>query len=189
MVPLATAIVAHVFLSDEKINVNKIAGLLLAFGGAVFLILTNTTGVADLELNIFGPLFALAAVVSISVGTVFARARLKDLKSVVATTGQAVTAFIFVSPFAFIATQADYSAISINSWLAVGYNGLVGSFVAFWLSFILIKKYGATSAMLPTYIIPLISGVFGALLLGEIISLPLIVGAVVILSGVFLANR
>ena len=94
-----------------------------------------------------------------------------------------------IAPFAFWLTRADFSGVTWRGWLAVSYNGIIGSFVAFWLVFTIIKRYGATSSVLPSYLMPSIAGIFGAALLGEIISLPLVLAAVVILLGIYFASR
>jgi len=189
MSPIATAIVAHFWLSDERLKAAKIAGLLLATTGVLFLIFTNTSGIPKVTLNIRGPLLALVGVIAIAFSTVYTRVRLKEVKPLVVSTWQTLAGALAVAPFAFWLVKVDPSVVTWKGWLAVSYNGLVGSFLAFWLTFTIIKKYGATSSVLPTYLMPAVAGIFGAILLGEIISVPLAVGAFVILLGVSLASR
>ncbi len=45
-IPLFTAVLAHFWLPQERLTMRKVAGLLLAFAGVVFLIVTRTTGLA-----------------------------------------------------------------------------------------------------------------------------------------------
>jgi len=189
MSPLVTALGAHFWLPDEKLKTAKVVGLLLALSGVVFLIFTNTTGIPDVKLDIRGPALALFAVGCIAFTTVYTRVRLRQVKPLVVSTWQTLAGFIAVAPFVFTLSRFDIAAVSWKGWLAVTYNGIVGSFLAFWLTFTIIKRFGATASVLPTYLMPAVAGVFGAVLLGEIISLPLAAAALVILFGVFLSSR
>ncbi|MEX0622181.1 MAG: DMT family transporter [Candidatus Woykebacteria bacterium] len=189
MSPLATALVAHFLLSDERLKAAKIIGLLLATSGVLFLIFTNTSGIPKVTLDIRGPLLSLIGVVAIAFSTVYTRARLKEVRPLVVSTWQTLAGALVVAPFAFWLVRPDLSLVTWKGWLAVTYNGLVGSFIAFWLTFTIIKRYGATSSVLPTYLMPAVAGIFGTVLLGELITFPLLIGAVIILAGVFLAKK
>jgi len=107
----------------------------------------------------------------------------------VVTGGQMAVGLLCAVPMALLLSTLDLSAVAGRGWLAVAYTGLIGSFVGFILFFYMIKRFGATTAALPTYVMPAVSAGLGAVMLGEVITLPLIAGAGLILLGVFLAGR
>ena len=191
LIPLFTAVIAHRWLAHERLSGAKLIGLLVALSGVVLLILTRTTGISENggSVDLRGPALVLFGVLAASSAAVFTRARLKDADLFVVTAGQIAVAFIAVSIFVPFFSDLDLSAVTIKGWFSVFYTGLIGSYLAFLLNFYLIKRYGATTSTLPTYIMPAVSAILGALLLGELITLPLVLGAIIILLGVFLSNR
>ncbi len=191
LIPLFTAIMAHLWLAQEKLNPTKLAGLVVGLTGVIFLLLTRTTGIAEAgtAFNPQGPLLALAGVFVAAASGVYARLRLAQADFIVVTAGQMLAGFLSVLPFAVTLSSLNLANVSWRGGFSVFYTGIIGSFLAFLLVFYMIKHFGATTATLPTYIMPAVSGILGALILGEIITFPLIVGAVIILFGVFLASR
>jgi drug/metabolite transporter (DMT)-like permease len=68
--------------------------------------------------------------------------------------------------------------------------GLVCGAVAYLLYFRLIADIGATGALTVTYLIPVFGVAWGALFLGETISLPMLLGAALVIAGtVFVLQR
>ena len=178
-------------LAQEKLNPTKLAGLVVGLTGVIFLLLTRTTGIAEAgtAFNPQGPLLALAGVFVAAASGVYARLRLAQADFIVVTAGQMLAGFLSVLPFAVTLSSLNLANVSWRGGFSVFYTGIIGSFLAFLLVFYMIKHFGATTATLPTYIMPAVSGILGALILGEIITFPLIIGAVIILFGVFLASR
>ncbi len=186
--PLFTGLLAHFFLSSEKLNKNLLIGLVVSLAGAAYLISTKTNGLIE-GFNVKGPLITLVGILMIAGGTVYARARLSKEDPFVVSSLQTFAALILITAIVLALGKFKLDHISLKAWGAVAYNGLVGSFIAFWLSFVLIKKFGATTSALASYVMPVVSSVLGVILLSEIISLSLVLGAIIILFGLFLALR
>jgi|SRR4051812_234144 drug/metabolite transporter (DMT)-like permease len=74
----------------------------------------------------------------------------------------------------------------VMSMLALG---LVCGALAYVLYFRLIADIGATGALTVTYLIPIFGVLFGALFLGEALSLQVIVGALIVIAGTVLVLR
>lgn len=186
--PLVTAIVANFFLDSEKLNSRLLVGLIVSFSGVVFLIATRSSGLAG-SFDIRGPLAVLAGVLMVAAGGVYARKRLAAEDPLVVSAAQSIAAFMVVTVVVVASGKWHLGAISPEGWFAIFYNGIVGSYIAFWLVFILVKKFGATASALPGYVMPVVSALLGAVMLGEVITLPLVIGALLILAGVFTASR
>ncbi len=191
LVPIFTGVMAHWWLAQERLHRSRVAGLTVGFLGVALLILTRTTGLAGSggELDVRGPLLSLAGVLFGSASAVYTRLRLRQVDALVVAAGQNVVAWAVVLPLALVLSPVDLSAISPRGWFSVAYNGLVSSFAGILVIFYMIRRFGATPAALSTYVIPLVSVSLGAVLLGEVITLPLVGGAGLILAGVYLAGR
>ena len=114
--------------------------------------------------------------------------RLPDQDSMVVTMGQVVVSLPIVIAFALFEPRPDLAALEFMDWFSIAWAGLVGSYLGYLLLFVLLKRYGATSGALPGYVIPVISMLLGAVLLDEVITAPLIIGALLVLAGVFLVS-
>ena len=186
--PIFTAVLAHLFLKGERLHKNLLIGLTIALAGVALLIVTRSSGLAGGVFSIKGPVFAFIGVLSAAVGSVYAKSHLNKEDVFVVSAAQTLAAFIFVTAIVFIFKKFQVGQVSPMGWFAVFYNGIVGSFIAFWLTFTLIKKYGATASALPNYIMPVVSTLLGSVFLGELITFPLLAGALVVLVGVFFSS-
>lgn len=191
MVPLFTGVMAHLWLAQERLTLAKGLGLIVAFAGVLFLILTRTTGLAGIAggFEVSAQLLALAGAIISAAGVVYARRRLRAVDAVVVTAGQMATGFVLTLPFAVILNTTNIAAVTWHGWFAMLYSAMIGSYLGFLLLFYMVKRFSATVSVLPAYLMPPVSATLGAIFLGEIITLPLIGSAILILVGLFLASK
>ena len=191
LIPLFTGVMAHFWVPGERLTRTRVAGLVLAMAGLAILLSTRTTGLAEEvnRLDVRGQLLALGGSLAAAASGIYARLRLRTVDAFVATGGETVVALLLVAPVAVAYGPFNAAALTWRGWLAAAYNGVVGSYIAFYLILYMIQRFGVTTAALSTLVQPMAAAIIGALLLGEILTLPLTVGAACILSGVFLAER
>jgi drug/metabolite transporter (DMT)-like permease len=92
-------------------------------------------------------------------------------------------------PLALIALMTWPARLpSLKAWVAVFALGIGGTGVAYPLYFRLIRNVGPTRAISVTYLVPAFGMVWGAIFLREAITLPMIIGAIVILLGIGLTS-
>ena len=186
--PLITALMAHLILHNEKITRRLLLGLSMALFGVILLFATRTNGLG-MNFTIKGPLLALLGVVIAAFGTIYTRLRLSNEDPVVISSLQTFVAFITLFIIILLLGKLSLGHVSPIGWFAISYNSIVGSYIAFWLTFVVIKKYGATASSLFSYVMPVVSAILGTIFLGEIITLPLILGGCLILAGLFFATK
>lgn len=184
-IPIFTAVIAHLTLKNEKISKKLLFGLATALLGVIYLFATKTSGLTIFDVK--GPLLVMIGVLISSTGTVYARAHLSHDDPLVVSALQTMAAFLVLSIIVFSLGKFQLGPMSTISWVAIIYNSIAGSYIGFWLTFTLIKRYGATAGALSSYIMPAVSGFLGAVLLGEVVSLSLVVGAILIFLGIFFA--
>jgi drug/metabolite transporter (DMT)-like permease len=73
--------------------------------------------------------------------------------------------------------------------ISIGYLSLFGTVAGFVWYFEAVKKLGAAQGAVFIFFVPVSAIIFGALILDEKITLSLLMGAILILSGVYLVNR
>ena len=187
-VPLFSLIIAHFALSDEKITGFKVLGLASGFIGIVILASRNL-GEEGLGGSFAGQLAVLVAALCYAGATVYMRRNLRHLKPMVVSGGALLTASVATLSAALLIDGAPVLGdISAQSGVAVLVLGLLNTYVAYLIFYWIIDRWGATRATLVTYVMPPVGLTLGAIFLGEVVDVRLVVGAVLIVAGVALVN-
>lgn len=191
-IPALTVLMAHFFLRDEKLNLTRGLGVLLALAGAVLLAARNETGLAEAgEGNVIGYAYALAGMLALSTMTVYVRKFMQNLPSLQVASGRVVTAAVVMFPVALLTDgfALDRSVIDAYGWFALLYSTLMATFFGMILEVSNIQRFGASTSSIVSYLIPIVAGFGGVLLLGERITVGILIGISLILGGIFLINR
>jgi drug/metabolite transporter (DMT)-like permease len=171
-------------LLGERLNARRVLGLVIGVVG-VALVTRPEPGA-----TLVYPAIIAALVAAFCYG--LAGAYMKRWASGVPSRGMAVgtqlAAGVLLIPFiALWPPAAAPTPLVAASMLALG---LVCGAVAYLLYFRLIADIGATGALTVTYLIPVFGVAWGALFLGETISLPMLLGAALVIAGtVFVLQR
>ena len=181
--PIFAAVVAWAWLG-EKLNISRIAGLLVGTIG-VWLLVSDKIG-ASMGDTTLAVIAALAASFLYGVGGNFTRRYASHVKPLAVATGSQVGAALVLFPVAIV-TWPD-TAISTRAWVAAVLMGLFSTALAYILYFRLIANVGPTKAITVTYLIPLFAMLLGAVVIDEPVTGAMIVGCAVILLGTALAT-
>ncbi len=188
LVPLGTATIAHFLLPDEPMNVAKAVGLIIAFLGVAFLLLSGDSGLEEGGKPLVAAVLAIGAVLSISFAGVFARGRAGLIDPVELTWMQFTVGVVLVGGMMLV-YEGLPGSISVWGWALIVYLTVVGSIVPFLLFFWLLKHVAVTRASLVGYVVPLVALVAGIVLLDEKLQAGIAVGGLLILVGVVLTDR
>lgn len=181
--PVLTGLLAWPVLG-ERLTGFKVAGLLLGFGGIVAV----STGAFQGSTSVLGIGYAVVAALTWSVGTVYfkgVQGRVPALWAVglpFLAGGVVLTAVGLV----FEAGGVSWSTAFV---VALLYAALVGTALAWFLWFTLVAAGEASTAATYIFFVPLISIMVGAVWLGERLSGSLLLGAGLVVAGVYLVNR
>lgn len=188
--PALTVCLAHFVLPDELLNRRKAFGVTLSLGGALMLALSGEDGLPDVtEAVPTGYLLVTLAMVFSAVMIIYARKYLRDYDSYDVGSIRIFTTALAVTPFSLLTVGFDFSAVDGAGVLALLYSAVVGTFLGLLLSFYNIKRFGATPAVMTTYLIPIVAGIGGVLLLGEEITGTMVFGMIVIVGGIALLQQ
>jgi drug/metabolite transporter (DMT)-like permease len=185
-VPLFVIVLAPLFLPDERITLNRVAGLAVGFVGVIMLFLPD---LGVLEGN--SPLgwFALmGSAVAYAVGNVYAKRHVKGLRPMIPALFQVGFALLTSTVLALVIDQPIGRVnVTPQALFAVVWLGVLGSGLAYLAYFRLLKDWGATRTSLVSYLLPVLGIALGALA-GEAITASRLIGTALIIGGVALVN-
>lgn len=187
-IPPVTAVWAHFLLADERLNRRKALGLSLSLAGVAVLIATGESGLPAGGRPGLAVALILVGIVVASFGGVHARMHAPGHHLLDLAVPQFTVGALVLLP-AMLAVEGLPTGISPAGWGVIAYMGVVGTFVPSLLFFWMLQRVGATTASLPSYVIPVIALAGGALLLGEQVTLIMGLGGALILTGVLLTER
>jgi drug/metabolite transporter (DMT)-like permease len=188
--PAITVAMAHFLLTDEQLNRRKIFGIALALSGAILMIALGETGLPSVTVaNPLGYLLVLLAMLSGSFATVYARKYMQAMDSLDVGSIRMWVAAICTVPISYLMVGFDLSAVDTKGYAALAWATLAGTFIGMLLSFFIIKRFGATASSMTAYIIPIFSSILGVLLLKETVTIGMVGGMVLMLSGIMILNQ
>lgn len=186
--PILIIILSAIFLK-EKISRNQLVGLMLALLGVSFII---TNGHLEVLLTMtYEPidLILLGAVVCWALYSVIGRVVLRKYSSIVSTTYAVAFGTIMLFPFALAETSFEDLAVSTSSaWIAIGHMSVFVTVISFIMYYYGIQQIGASKASIFINFMPISAVVMASLILGEALTLPHLIGAFFVLTGVTLST-
>lgn len=187
--PLLTALAAALLLR-ERLRHGQMVGLALGFAGILIAISPSLAGLFSSGLSgIAVPVFVnLAAMVSVTLGTLYQKRFLGsgDLRTIavwqyLGAVAVTLPLALFLEDLRFDATPA---AIGAMVWSVFGLSmGAVG------LMLYLIRRGEVSRTASLLYMMPPLVAVEATVIFGEPLSLPMMVGTVIVVAGVYLVNR
>ncbi len=184
--PLFTALIAWFWLGDA-LNRWRSLGLALGFAGVAGLALVKSLAggaVGGLQFDL-PTLLAIAACLAGTLmygyAAIFSKRYLTGVPAMALAAGsQAAAGLALLVPA--LLTWPD-QAPSGRDWAIAAALSVLASGVAYILYFRLLSRVGPTQASTVTFLVPVFASVWGGLVLGERVSLPMALGGAVILAG------
>jgi len=185
-VPLFTIVIAHFWLSDDKMTLQKALGLLVGFAGVVVL-MSEDLGVST-KSSVIGQGAVILASVFYAWSAVFARKTTQHVAGLARGASPLITAAIFMWVTApFIEKPFQIPSMPLT-WVAALWLGVLGSGVALLMFYYLLHEVGPTRASLVTYLFPVGGVIFGVIFLNEHLSWQLLAGTLLIISSLAVVN-
>jgi O-acetylserine/cysteine efflux transporter len=185
--PILVGVLAWLILG-EPLSAAKLVGLLLGFSGIVAVSLGSLTG-AENAISTVGIIFGAGSALSWALGTVYFKkyeARISTLWAVAMTFlvgGMVLTVLgLLVERWKVISWSGEFVASLL-------YSGLVGISLAWVIWFALVRAGEASRVAAYVFAVPLSAVLIGVVILGEPLGYTLLIGAALVLSGIYLANR
>jgi drug/metabolite transporter (DMT)-like permease len=185
LAPIATILLERIIFK-VKFTIKKSAGAMISLIGVFSII-----GVANGALGIsWGDFNILIAMLCLSISILFIRGLAKTMDTFIITVYSTVLGSVLMIPAAGVENLVSGSVIShsLLMWILLAFAGVIAQGVAgFWWNKG-VAKVGAGTASMFMNIQPFVAILASHFILGNHISLNQIIGGILVLLGVFIAN-
>lgn len=188
LTPIFVIIVGALFF-HSKTSTNKILGIFIAFTGSILLLLSK--GHLQESQNLLYVSFIVLATICYGINVNMVHKFLPEIGSIqiaaLALTLNAIPALIILIFTGYFSSPLTDSGILYSTGHAA-LLGIFGTAIASILFYILIKRAGAVFSSMVTYGIPIVANFWG-MIYGEEVGWKQFACLLLILAGVYLANR
>ena len=185
--PFVVALLLPRLVPSEKLRAMQWAGLLLAFAGVA---LAFSEGFAQGRSHLLGDALALAAGTFWGLTTLVLRASKLATASAEKTLFYQVAVTAAVAPFLSLALGEAWSlSYSTQAWTSLALQTGVGAFASYLAWMWMLRHYPATQMSSFTFLTPVFALAFGVALLGEPLTLQLVLALAGVAVGIVLVNR
>jgi drug/metabolite transporter (DMT)-like permease len=188
LIPLTTAVFANFMLPNEPLTRVKLLALFIAFTGVAALMLSGDSGLAEGGRPFVAVGLGLTAVISIGYAGTFAKRHVGEYDPVMLT-GLQFGFSAVVLLMAMLAIEGLPLDVTAKGWGLMVFMSVSATFMPFLLFFWLLQYISATDASLIGYLVPFVALIGGLLLLDEQLQAGIVVGGILVFTGMVLADR
>ena len=182
--PVATALIAHFAIAEERLNGRTLTGVVFGFGGILLLFVpTMQEGIAGNDLFI-GLLCFTGVAIGYGFSIVYSRVALRGYPGFVGPTAQLLCASLLLVPFSAVIEWKTLSLPNAESLGALLWLAVIATAVAYIVYYYLLEIAGATFLSLVAFLLPPIGAILGVVFLDEKLGWNAVVGCGLILLGV-----
>lgn len=192
-VPLFTIVIAHLWLSDDRMTMRRVGGLMVGFVGVLILVADDIrflgSGDATVRMMFLGQLAMLGSSLCYAASNVYARRHFRGVPPVF----QAFYTMLAADALMWIVTPTVEAPFTLPAlpltWLAIAWLGILGAGISYLIFYRLLHQIGPTRVATVTYTIPVVGVTLGVVFLDEALTWQLIAGTLLIVSGVAGVSR
>ena len=183
---LITILLASMFISYEKLTVNRLFGVLVGLVGII--IAVGYESFLTIYDNSYGKFLILLATVSYAFAGIWAKLKLSDLPPLISATGMLTFSTVILSPFAAVFYYDDIINLNFPIIFYSVMFAILCSVIAYFLYFKILEKTGAGNLLICTIIIPPASIILNSLILGQVIAISELIGLMIITVGLIILD-
>ncbi len=189
LIPLATVAAAHFLVDGERFQAKSLPGLLVALVGSGILVGEGGESIAGVGNLWRGVFYITVGVILAGVGGALSRRYALEVSGTDLVLPQfTVATFILFAAWPFLGVGGT-GTWTVTDWLLVGLVGVIGTTLPF-ASFLVAADVNPASRLALTgYSTPVVAVALAVIFLGEVITPAVVIGAVLIVGGVVLAER
>jgi len=183
--PFVVAIGSHLFLSTEKLNIYKTAGIMLGFLGVLIIFWSDVNSGTK---NILGMAAILASTVMQGISLVIVKRVNHHISPTSLSLGGMVLGIVIMYPIALIFEDFSLLRFDTKGIGSILYLGTFGTVITFVVYYWLLKRVEVVYLSLVSFVTPVLAVILGALWLQETLSSHIYVGGGMVLFGILIAN-
>jgi drug/metabolite transporter (DMT)-like permease len=186
--PVGIALLSALF-GGEPLRMASIVGIVISVAGAVLVIsngdlslMTSGVGVGELTL--------LGCVLCWALYSVIGRRAMRGLSPLTAVTYSALAGTLFLAPVALAqGVLTRIFSYGLDAWASIIFLAVFGTVLGFIWYYQSINEIGAVKSGVFINFVPLFAMLFGLLLLDEPVTLTLLQGAALVITGAWITNH
>lgn len=183
--PLWAAVLVIWMIPNDRPSALNYVGVLIGLAGVVILVLPDVTA-KGFGSSVAGAVAVVVASISYAFSALYQRKKLRGASVYEVSVGQLALTTLLAIPIAAPSLPSMHLALpSMASVIALGVGG---SGLAYLLYYYINNTLGPVRATGVTILVPMTAVLWGVVLLGETLSLPIVIGMAVILAGIVLTN-
>jgi drug/metabolite transporter (DMT)-like permease len=180
--PLFGLVIAHFYLPSERMTTLKVVGVLLGVFGVAVIFSDQLTIAGSMAL--LGSIALVLSAVFGSYSNVLVKAYGGKIDPQILAASQMVFGFVPLLAAGF-ATEGNPLRFrwTLSAFLSLMYLVIVGSVIAFWLYYWLVRNMDVTNTMLIALVTPVVAVILGMMVLHEQLNWRLVAGSACIILG------
>lgn len=187
--PFVVAVLMPRVVPSEKLRPAQWVGLVIAFAAVAVAFSEGFTGHSTAR-QLRGDALALSAGVLWGLTTLVIRGTRMATASAEKTLFYQVAVTAVVAPFLSLALGESWSLhYSAHAWVSIALQTVIGAFASYLAWMWMLRHYPATQLSSFTFLAPLFALLFGVLLLGEHLTVQLLLALAAVATGIVLVNR
>ena len=183
--PFFVAVLAHFFISNDRLSIKKVSGLILAFLG-VFVVFRDRIGNDGSQM--MGDCLVLVSGFLLGALGVYTKRLVQRINAYKLLLWEMILGLIPFFGLSLIFERSSPHNISLNLILAIMYQGIVVAGFCFVTWTLLLKRHSASKLSAFLFATPLFGVGLSSLMLHEPITPYLIVGAILVAAGIYVVN-
>ena len=184
--PFFVAVLAHFFISNDKLSVRKLLGLILAICG-VFTIFRDKIGLDSSR--VAGDVLVLVSGFILGVLGIYTKKLVQRISAYKLLFWQMIFALPVFFSLGLIFERSSSHTLSLSLALAILYQGIVVAGFCFVTWTLILKRHSASKASAFFFATPLFGVGLSSLILRETITPYLIIGAILVAGGIYVVNK
>jgi drug/metabolite transporter (DMT)-like permease len=189
IIPASTAALAAVVL-HERLGRNQIVGLAIGLVGSLLIVAVGDSGINGDGGNVrVGAMFALAGVVAGASSGVLSRKYAPKHRTTELAIPMFLSGAVVAVTAGLVLQDIDLAGVNSTSWIALIALGVGSTFIPFFATLFASRHTSAARVALTGYLAPVVGVTAGVILLDEVLTVPISIGAALALVGVAVAGK
>jgi drug/metabolite transporter (DMT)-like permease len=185
--PMMVALLSAILLK-EKIGRTRMLGIAIGFAGVLTIVLSEDSTAFSGSSSLVGDLLNVGAALSWALYSVLSKKLTTSHSAIELTATSMVFGTLFFVPVVYLRENPQLPT-SLPVWLGVAELSLIASCLAYAVWNYLLSQEDASRVSISLFLIPVVSTAISVTLLSEPLSLPIIVGMIMVIIGVLVAER
>lgn len=189
--PIFIILISVLFL-NEKVTLKKVLGVALAISGVIFVMGPDQLLTFSIKGHLISDILVLISFLLWALFTVYSKKLTTGFKPIELTSAITILGALTMLPVGLWEINKynfSFNSVTIQAWFAVIFLGVTCSFLATLFYMQALEKTESQKVGVFMYTVPLITYIVATLFLGERAGLFLLLGSVLIISGVYITER